>query len=66
MDGRVLDDVVVVAVVEGGNSLAGATPDTEVAPVVPVAVPVMLLPLRALSELEDRCRLAEVRVGVWW
>ena len=50
-------------VVGGGRSRAGATPDTDVAPVVPVAAPVMLRPLLALRELDDLCRRAEVGVG---
>jgi hypothetical protein len=52
-------------VVVGGRSLAGATPETDVAPVVPVATPVMLRPLLALRELEDLWRRAEVGVGIW-
>lgn len=26
----------------------------------------ILRPLRALTELEDRCRRAEVGLGIWW
>jgi hypothetical protein len=60
-DGRLLDVVVVV----GGRSLAGATPETEVVPVAPLSAGlVMLRPLRALSELDDLCRRAEVGVGI--
>jgi hypothetical protein len=60
-EARLLEVVVVV----GGRSLAGATPDTEVAPVVPLtAGPLMLRPLLALSELDDLCRRAEVGVGI--
>jgi hypothetical protein len=60
-DGRLLDVVVVV----GGRSRAGATPETEVVPVAPLSAGlVMLRPLRALSELDDLCRRAEVGVGI--
>ena len=51
--------------IECGVSLAGATPDTDVAAVAPVVVAAMLRPLLALRELEDRWRRAEVGVGIW-
>lgn len=60
-EGLLLD----VAVMEWGVSLAGATPDTDVAAVAPVVVAAMLRVLLVLRELDDRWRRAEVGVGIW-